>query len=184
MSTPTNQHGRKWGRGLRPWLLIPKVLCVAAGFGATLAAAACLLCVGAGDTHDQIVTMATLGLVLLDWIVCPSLVIAAALGVWLLVTHGFHLLRMRWLALKLIVIIGLMPWPMLGGRSQMLWLIETDPMCNSAYPAGGVRLGLVNLGGAVLLWIAIIWLGRHKPRLGQNIATVYQKRKMKEQITS
>lgn len=183
MSGPVNQHGRKWGRGLRPWLLIPKVLCVAAGFGGTLAAGVCLATIKPGHSQGQIVLIATIARRIIDGLVIPSLVLTVMLSVGLLAMHGLYMVRMRWLGVKLLLVIGLMPWPLLGARSQMRWLVRADPMVHSAYPAGGVTLGLLNVAGALLLWIAIIWLGRHKPRLGQNIATVYQQRKLKEQFS-
>jgi len=140
----TNKHGRTFTRGLRPYLLIPKVLCVAGYFGGLLAM---LLVDNAQRLHV--------------WLVIPAAVGALALGVALLALQGTIMLRMRWLQVKLMLVILVI----VGGHLAY----ETT---------GSTLINAALLGNAAVL----IWLGRHKPRLGQNIATVYQQRKVKEQL--
>lgn len=139
--TFANIHGRRQTRGLRPYLLIPKVLCVAGYFGGLLTM---LVSTDASRIHRLIVL--------------PSLIGAGLLGALLLALHGPILLRMRWLQVKLAAAVGLglgHAWYLQGGGT-------------------GPVIGLLVGAGVV------VWLGRHKPRLGQRIATVHQQRRMKE----
>jgi len=136
--TFTNKHGRQFTRGVRPFLLLPKVLCVAAYFGGLIAM---LLVDRPMRLHELLVLPAGGG--------------AVVFGALLLLAHRSVLIRMRWLQVKLLLVaVGL-----IGGH---VW-----------YAAGGsIAANTVLLVNATLL----IVLGRHKPRLGQDIATVYQQR--------
>jgi len=178
-----NQHGRRPGRGLRPWLLLPKIIAIAVALGGT--AVVCLLFLTL-DATDHAVTMAQARTVMrvLTWLVVPAVVLAVVLGAGLVMLHGPILLRMRWLMVKLIVMIVCIP-PLVGVTlSQARWLIEADPATNSGYPGAAAGLGAISSGGAVVVWAIIIVLGRHKPRLGQPVTTVYQQRKMKSTETT
>jgi hypothetical protein len=141
-TTYTNKHGRKQTRGARPYLLLPKVLCVGAYFGGLLAM---LVAEEAGEIHRVIVL--------------PALGAAMLLGAGLLAMHGGILLKMRWLSTKLLLTM----FGLVGGH---IWFESR----------GGIAPIVMLVGVTVL----VVILGRHKPRLGQNVATVYQQRKMKE----
>jgi len=162
-----NRFGRKGGRGLRPWLLIPKVLAVCGAFGGTAAAWVVMLTLDNAATHESVVAQAHVVQRLINWLVYPCVAAAALLGVALLTLHGKPLLRMRWLWLKLIVVILALPIPVRMAYDDATWLVEADSKLNSAYPAGGALMGAVHLSIALMLWALVIWLGRHKPRLGQ-----------------
>jgi uncharacterized membrane protein len=171
MGAYQNVHGRKSGRGLRPWLLIPKVLCVAAAFGGYLAAAV----LAGAERRDAL-------LAVLDFVVLPGLIGATLLGAILVAEHGTILLRMRWMQVKLLAVLLLVP--------VHLWLrsgIVLHAPTVSRFDNPGVHTGLnmLTLGRAavpVVLTGLIVWLGRHKPRLGQNVATVYQKRQLERRM--
>lgn len=136
--TFTNKHGRQFTRGVRPYLLLPKVLCVAAYFGGLIA----MLLV------DRPMRLHTI-------LVLPAGAGAVMFGALLLLMHRSLLIRMRWLQMKLLLVaIGL-----IGGH---VWYASTGS-------TGANAVLLVNAG-------LLIVLGRHKPRLGQDIATVYQQR--------
>lgn len=178
MAERTNIHGRKPGRGVRPWLLIPKVLAVAVGFGGT--AAAILMFASMPADHRAIVTQALAIGRVLDWLVMPAAVAAALLGALLVIVHGTVLLRMRWMQVKLVVVFVALPALTRAGSGQAAWLVQADPAMNSAYPGAAVGLGLLAVSGGLVCWAVVIWLGRHKPRLGQSVATVYQQRELRK----
>ncbi len=158
MDMNQNIHGRRWGRGLRPWLLIPKYLCVAMALGGVVAA-------GVLTQHLQSLPVEQRGDVcesigrLFRWQIIPAVAAAGMLGVGLLLQHWRILLRMRWLQAKLaLVFVGI---PALHvGLSTALGDLRRRP----ASSAGGLAVGL---GIAVALLVMVIILGRLKPRLGQ-----------------
>jgi hypothetical protein len=167
-----NIHGRRWGRGLRPYLLLPKVLAVAAylgGLGAML-----VLCVPLpADTEAAIAVGRSLER-LHERLLLPAFVVIAICGVGLVAVHGAILLRMRWLQVKLALLILVGPWlhyALAGAvhRTQH----RLSPRYTELMALGEARLWVAAL---IVLIACIVWLGRHKPRLGQNIATVYQQR--------
>jgi uncharacterized membrane protein len=142
-------------------LLLPKVIAVAVCFG-SLAAALYLWTTGDGEA-------ATLGLVsnLLARVTAPALIAAAGLGALLMVEPGMKvMLRQRWLQVKLLAlsvgIPGMWVW-----IARALW---------RAQPGGAVvdRAAWWNVTAALAVALAaslaVIVLGRHKPRIGQNWA--------------
>ncbi|MFA7237479.1 MAG: hypothetical protein WC058_11500 [Phycisphaeraceae bacterium] len=145
--TYINRHGRKPGRGLRPWLLIPKVLAVCCYFGSLVS----MLAVWLVTPRSSSPPMGSI-LVIDNYITIPSLLIAMLLGFALVIHHGPVLLRMRWLQCKILLAVSLL---FIHFQLEMSFLPRT--------PLKPLILALV----AAML---IIWLGRHKPRLGQNIA--------------
>ncbi len=161
-----NRFGRKPGRGLRPWLLIPKVIAVAAGFGGTAAAWVAFLRFDSGP-RDRVIQQARLIADLIDWLVYPSVAAAVVLGVALLALHGRPLWRMRWLWMKVGLVMLVMPWPVRYVRVQVDGLIHADPATHGSSPAAAVAAGQGGLAVALALWVVVIVLGRHKPRLGQ-----------------
>lgn len=145
--TYINRHGRKPGRGLRPWLLIPKVLAVCCYFGSLVS----MLAVWFAMPRSSAPPIQPM-LLIDNYITIPSLLIAMLLGLALAIHHGPVLLRMRWLQFKILLAVSLL---FIHFRLEMSFLSRTP---------------LKPLILAVAAAMLIIWLGRHKPRLGQNIA--------------
>ncbi len=167
MADYVNQHGRKWGRGGRPWLLIPKVLGAAAYFGGVLAALV-IACTTQPETADQVQTLGGALSVIFLYAAVPGLVVAIVCGAGLLWMHGRPLLRMRWIWAKVIVVALTVPplhlWMSMMVRHLRLWDPAADSLPASSALAQ-IRIGLII---TLVLAAAIIWLGRHKPRLGQS----------------
>jgi uncharacterized membrane protein len=169
-----NRFGRRGGRGIRPWFLLPKVIAVGLYLGGLAAALVIWLAAGfsALDAADPqrlrlIGQMRLLMLVL----VVPALLAVLVLGLLLLLQHPRQLIRMRWIIVKL----GSVAVVITGGH---LFVSSRLRMLREAYRAGVAddsaalqfALGLaVVLAGSI--WIII--LGRLKPRLGQNWARAY-----------
>ncbi len=162
MSQYRNIHGRKWGRGLRPWLLIPKYLCVAVALGGIVAAGT-LMHEAQSSTVEQ--RRAIFGLVgrLFTRQVVPGLLGAAVFGLALLLQHPRELLRMRWLRLKLVLLLVGIPLAHVMQSSALAQLRRVPDSSTERFVSG--------LAGTVLLVVIVIILGRLKLRLRQRIAS-------------
>jgi hypothetical protein len=160
-----NIHGRRAGRGIRPWILLPKVLCVGITLGSLVTAAVLSLIPPVQGPG----TMPLLRQILV-WVTTPALAASGILGVALLAQHPNVLLRLRWLQAKLLVTLGFTPALSAWGMSRYRLLT----VGGAGDAAGGMASAL---GAAVLVLIVIILLGRQKPRLGQNWARSYPARK-------
>jgi len=179
MAEYVNQHGRKPGRGIRPWLLIPKILGVAMYFGGTVTAL--MIAVSGNATSDADARL--LGTILSHiflYVAVPGLLLAIVCGLLLLWHHGRVMLRMRWLRLKIIVlVIGI---PLLHFHtSHVVGQLRTYDSGVSFIRFGPGWLVFdvqISLTAAILIAIAVIWLGRHKPRLGQKVATVAEQKRV------
>ena len=173
-SGQTNRFGRKGGRGVRPWLLLPKVICVGLYLGSLAAAMALWWTSGfpAMDARDpgrlQLINQLR---ILMVGLVVPSLLGAIVFGILLFLQHHRPFIRMRWLIVKLASIAIVVT----GGH---LFVSSRLRLLRAAYHAGvvdesatwQVAWGLAAvLAGSI--WIII--LGRLKPRLGQNWAKAF-----------
>lgn len=171
---PRNIHGRKPGRGARPWLLLPKLIFVAFYLGGLAATVALWLISRFPALHpSDPKRLWTLNLVgnLLEFFVVPALLLAIIMGLALLLQMPRLFLRMRWMIVKLISLFLLIPAShfYLSSRLALLrqaFLNDTsDPTLERQFTWGL----LAALAGST--WIVI--LARLKPRLGQNWARTY-----------
>jgi len=166
MTVYENKHGRRPGRGIRPWLLIPKILSVGALFGGFLSASVML------HTQDpqtreqwthQIAILSTLFLRL----IVPAVICVILFGVLLFLQHPKPFMKMRWLRVKAALLVLTLPPLHLMGRSlinQARQALDAGQLDRVAELMGRFTL-TVDL--AVLAVIVVIVIGRHKPRLGQ-----------------
>ena len=168
-----NQTHRKAGRGIRPFLLIPKVLAMALYFG-SIASSAILwyVWIGCHDTKTLqipiLLTQVQTLRLLIVFIAVPALVMTLAMGLLLLLQHPKTFFKLRWLQVKLTLLMTGIPVFHAFMASRLHHFRE-------ALESGTISAPLqaqLSLGFALLLtWsILIIWLGRHKPRLWQNWA--------------
>lgn len=174
-----NMHGRKGGRGIRPWLLIPKYLCVSVYFG-SLVAMAVLLAMGDGPTFDVDLAIRAIGF----FMTIPAGVLSAVFGVLLLLQHPQAFLRMRWMQAKLLVVSMVLPGLELCGiwyyrglvASHDTW--ENGQLSYFIWRDGehDLRWLLYIVVGTIVAAICAIVLGRLKPRLGQRVKTVAEQR--------
>jgi small-conductance mechanosensitive channel len=176
VSNSRNIHGRRRGRGIRPWLLTAKligVICFVGGLGALAA-----LAWGSPDpdaSSPDPVTARAKWKFLVDcahWILVPGtiggaiLAIVAGFCLWLQMPRRF--LRMRWFQIKIALVVVLVPTFHLWGRSTALELHEAldKPARLSEVRPLWDRLAVIFLL-AFLAMLLIVWVGRIKPRLGQ-----------------
>ncbi len=177
MADAVNKSGRKPGRGIRPWLLIPKVLCVAIVFGGLVAALAISMRVHQATPRQWLVVISDLNWIFTRAIV-PGLLGSIGFGIALLMQHPRELIRMRWLRLKLLLLVVGLPtlhlWMshLLSGMRESA--TEAEKLTNMLGEPVRLehwtqfRIGLVIGVATVAL---IICIGRQKPRLGQRYGT-------------
>ncbi|MCX5659321.1 MAG: hypothetical protein NTW19_06305 [Planctomycetota bacterium] len=186
-TTPANLHGRRATRGLRPFLLIPKVLCVAVYFGGVVAALALWLMRGRLGPASAVSSVD----MILRWVCFPALLGTIAFGLLLFLQHPREFARMRWWRAKMLwLLVSVAPgaWIALHGLADLRDMgfaggAVQDAVSEVAGALGGegasigfvsakVSAGRVTLGLSLLAIsaAALIILGRQKPRLGQNWA--------------
>lgn len=180
MSTPppANLYGRRAGRGLRPWLLVPKVLALGGLFGGLVAAWVATVAAQppARDAAAWQAWLSAVGAVF-RYLVVPASLAAALLGALLLLQAPRVLLAQRWLRVKLLVLILFLPPLHFLARHQFHRLRAVSPPPADApgdAPASALPFTAC-LVAAVLVVAAVIALARVKPRLGQNWARTYER---------
>ncbi len=175
MPTYKNKHGRRPGRGLRPWVLIPKILSVGALFGGFLSAAVILHTHHPQTLEQWAVLIETIG-TLFTHLIVPAVLCVILFGILLFLMHWRAFLSMRWFQVKAVLLLIALPPLHLTGRwliGQARLALEAGELDRVAKIMGRFTL-TVDL--AVLALIVVIVIGRHKPRLGQRPKTVAQQR--------
>ncbi|MEX2670492.1 MAG: hypothetical protein WD294_00140 [Phycisphaeraceae bacterium] len=164
-----NIHGRTGGRGLRHWLLIPKLLGIATYFGGLVAAAAIIL-VFKPETAGQWRDLTQVLRAIFVFAAIPGLTVAMICGLLLLRQHNWALWRMRWMKIKLAILLITLPVLHLFMSGRLERIRETGE--------GGTAMTQFNIGltVAIVTAIVVIVLGRHKPRLRQPGRTLAQPR--------
>ena|SRR5688500_6994240 len=156
-------------RRLRSWLIVAKVIAVALYVGGL--AAVTFIWVGSnynaippGDPRRQWL-LALVGRIMVFFVI-PLLIVAMVLGVSLLLRHPREFLQMRWLHVKLVLLLLLVPAGHFWCRAQSLKLRDAAATVETqAAAARALSYGLV---GTLLGSLAVVVLGRRKPRFGQS----------------
>jgi uncharacterized membrane protein len=168
-----NRYGRKGGRGIRPWLLVPKIIAVAFYIGGLMAVTFIWIggdyaSLGPADPRREWL----LNLVgrLMVYLVVPSLLVAIVCGVLLLLQHTRVFLRMRWLRVKLLLLLILIPAGHFWCRAQTVALRQ--PAATAAVQSIAARNLTLGLIGTLLGSVGVVAIGRVKPRLGQKYTPV------------
>jgi hypothetical protein len=170
MTRIKNKFGRKGGRGIRPWLLIPKVLAVGCVLGGLVA-----MGVIACAQIDQ--TGAVLGLIL-SRVVAPGVAVAMLCGVGLFRQHAVVFWRMRWLRVKFGVLMVLLMdlaflWESVAGHAD-----EAPSEVGGGEALRAIRW---SVAVAIALVVTLVVLGRYKPRFGMGVMKIKPKRLSKEE---
>lgn len=163
--TPTyiNKHGRLPHRGLRPWLLLPKVLAVALLFGGLMAVMLLLtrLLLHKSTSPEMVdQTLRTIEF-FYRWMILPGVIASGLFGLLLWWQMPWVFLRLRWFQLKMAMVLIVLPAIHMGS----LRLAQQ----------GKVQALSIMVGLAVLLTVLVICIGRIKPNLRQNWAKDYPK---------
>ncbi len=161
-----NQHGRRPGRGIRPWILIPKVIAIAALFGGFLASAVILHNTDPQSLEQWGQLIQTISTVF-RLLIVPAALAVIVLGALLLLQHPRVFLKMRWVRLKLALLVMTLPALHLWARSlfgQAREALQMDQLDRVAALMGRFSF-VVDL--AVAAVVVVIVLARLKPRLGE-----------------
>jgi uncharacterized membrane protein len=170
----SNQHGRRPTRGIRPWLLIPKVMCVALFLG-SLAAANFIWFTSrwteldAADGH-RLWTVNLIGS-MMRFLTVPALLLAIGFGFALLLQHPRTFLRLRWLQLKLACVLVAIPASHFFLSSRLALLRAAAETAHDDR-AAAVQFGC-GLAISCIAFAGIVVLARLKPRLAQNWARAF-----------
>ncbi len=175
MSAYKNKHGRKPGRGLRPWLLIPKILSLCALLGGFLAASV-LLHANQPTTHEQwSALIGTVSTVFLRLIV-PAVFCVVIFGVLLFFQHPKVFMKLRWFQVKVVLLILLLPPLHLTGRGLIHKARQALAEGNLERVADLMSNFTITADLAALALVIVIVIGRLKPRLGQKPKTLAEQR--------
>jgi len=173
-TTVHNIHGRRWGRGFRPYLIVLKLLCVAAYTGGLMGLLAVAFQPGIpGDREGWRQLAGTLHRAY-AWVIVPGFVGAMAVGALLTASMARAMVRMRWFQVKVLLLVTVGPTlhVLLRGRlaSFRHLVIEGDNVeaMTSAY--NQLLAGTV---AGLLFGIILLALGRVKPRLGQDYGKTF-----------
>lgn len=167
MSTPILQNpARRGGRGLRPWLLIPKLLCVCVALGALVTGTVIWVMLGAARAD----WLFAIEYIIFARVMVPALVGAIFFGVLLFLQHPRIFIRMRWLQTKLATAAIFLPVLHVWVTSQFFALSRANSKADSATL-------ITTLGIAIVTFVVLIVLGRQKLRLGQDWAKDFTRRR-------
>jgi hypothetical protein len=169
--TPRNIHGRQGGRGLRPYLIFPKSVFVSVFLGGLVSLLVLAFLQRTPTTLEEWRHRASLVAVSYVFVVVPGLLGGMIVGLILLFSHFRAFIQMRWLQLKLVLIAVCVPslhFYMRGKATQLHNILDRNES-GDLERAAELWLELRNgTLAAILFALIVIFLGRIKPRLGQN----------------
>jgi uncharacterized membrane protein len=162
-----NKFGRKPGRGVRPWLLIPKIfglITYVGGFCAVLVLwiASDFTSLELTDPRREMVLHQVSRI--LVFLIVPAALTTILFGVLLLLQHPRVFLSRRWMQVKLLAILTVIPTCHFYARSQYTQLKNATEKNISDSAAGRFQTSII---AAIAGSAVVIVLGRLKPRLGQ-----------------
>lgn len=169
-----NQFGRRGGRGVRPYLIMLKIICV----GLFLGGLASFLVLAAGrpigDSLESWREFSDLAHRMYGRLIVPGVIGAEVAGVLLTASIWGVMIRMRWFQLKMLILLIGCP----GLHVFMVTrLTAFDEMLKGGFDeAVAVSLRTQLLAGtaaAIVYALLMIWLGRIKPRLGQDYGRTF-----------
>lgn len=175
-SDVVNIFGRRWGRGSRPYLLVAKLLGVAAFLGGQMAILAELARPMAADLIAWQNRSEFLERVY-PWVVLPGLFLAMASGFVLFISAWRAFIRMRWFVGKMLLFVAAGPILHLWTRSRVMRIDAAgEPMSLESAGMLSSELRWAALAG-IVFGAGLLILGRVKPRLGQDYGRTFSRRR-------
>ncbi len=169
-----NIHGRRPGRGLRPCLIVLKLLCVAAFLGGLMTLLATTTMEPQPLSHADWSRRAEHIGRIYRWVIVPGVTGAEIVGVLLFASIWRVMLRMRWFVVKATLIVVFMPALHLLTRHQLSGLrLSAAADAGTPQPAELQAAIWAGAGFALALGIVLLILGRVKPRLGQDYGRTF-----------
>ena len=173
-----NVHGRKPGRGIRPYLLLLKYLFVSIFVGGLVSMLIQGFILPGIDTLQDWQRRGMLLRHSYVWVIVPGLLGGMLTGLIMLWAHFGALIRMRWLQVKLVLIAVCVPSLhfYMRGKADALHatLARGTPqdLQTAAELWRDLRTGTV---ASLVFALMIVFLGRIKPRLGQNYGRTFNR---------
>ncbi len=174
--TYTNRHGRKWGRGLRPYLIVPKLFFVAGFLGGLMGTLMIVYAQPVPATPAEWAGHLDLVHRAYSHLIVPCLVGAMLFGLVLLSSHFRAFIRMRWFQVKIFLVAVGVPClhVYMYDRMQMLTrFVQEERFVEATAYRGHMASGTV---AALAFGLVVLFLGRVKPRLGQDYGRTFGKR--------
>jgi len=164
-----NVHGRRWGRGARPYLLMAKIVFVAVFVGGLISLLTLVLISPLPATDEGRHIFADALHRAYAWLIVPSLAGAMIMGVALSASFWRAAVRMRWLQVKALLIVVCVPMLHVFMRKRSLTLqslaradgTDTQVLANLRDEI------LIGTAAVLVFAVLVVLLGRLKPRLGQ-----------------
>lgn len=167
-----NIHGRRGGRGARPVLILGKLICVGCFLGGLAGYLAVILAAQRPGHPEQLQTFIEVTERFFTRIIIPAGIGAEIVGIFLLLSIWRVMIRMRWFQIKMVVLAIGMPGLHLFLRGRVSAL-ETLPGDTPTLPQELHTHLLVGVWAGIAVAVVLTWLGRIKPRLGQNYGKTF-----------
>ena len=168
-----NIHGRRPGRGVRPWLLVPKIVGAAVLLGGLVSLLVLVFARSQPTDASDWARHADLIRRAFTQVIVPALIATLLIGLLLALAHPGIFLRMRWLQAKLATMAVFVPTLhfYMSRRSVALGhAITRDDFATAEALREQLFRGTV---AAVAFVLIVIVLGRLKPRLGQHYGRTF-----------
>ncbi len=169
-----NQFGRRGGRGARPYLIMLKVICVGLFLGGLVSFVILVAGRPVDAAPEQSEAFAALTHRMYGRLIVPAVIGAEVTGLLLTASIWRVMIRMRWFRLKMLILL-------IGCPGLHLFMVSRltafDEMLRAGFDqARAVALHTQMLAGtaaAIVYALLMIWLGRIKPRLGQDYGRTF-----------
>lgn len=173
-----NIHGRRGGRGIRPFLLILKLTGVAMFLGGLISLLILVLLPAAPQTVEAWQHQASLIRRAFLCVIIPGLLLAIVAGLLLAASMWRVMIRMRWFVVKIVVIaVGAACLHLfMHGRSVALQATLQRTAPDLAEAAALRKQLLTGTAVTILFGLTVTILGRVKPRLGQDYGRTFGRR--------
>ena len=171
-----NRYGRQWGRGLRPYLLVPKLIFVGTTLGGVVSLLILVFARSAPTSPEAWRAEAEAISNAYRHVIVPGLLGAMFMGSLLAASHFRAFIRMRWFQAKLTWLVVCVPSLHFYMFYRSKALMAT--LGGSADPGRCEALRsqlLVGTLAALAFVLVAMWLGRIKPRLWQNYGRTFGK---------
>lgn len=172
-----NIYGRRGGRGMRPFLIVLKLLLVCAFIGGLVSVLVTVAFVPPPQDLASWRGQASFLARTFVYVIVPGLTGALVLGALLMAGIWRVMIRMRWLQVKLAIVFLAMPglhlFMELRSITLRAMLAEESPDLVLAATLRGQLL--VGTWVTLVLGIILLILGRVKPRLGQDYGKTFAK---------
>lgn len=154
-------------RGL-PWVLYPKLICVAVLLGSFVSVLVLIFATRREDLDDWRALVDAVGAIF-KLVIVPGSFMTVVFSLLLLKRGGRWFLRQRWARIKLVLLVVTLPALHLLARGVFTAIREEVERTGASPegPTGRLEVFTLLVVLTILVLLTAIWLARFKPRLGQ-----------------